>query len=115
MRAWIDNDVLYLHRDDVPPYKKKGSVVRNTYFWTLRSIAGRANFGQEWEYESEVWLALRRVLLSYAESGYLGLSETILEFPPEQGEIPPVFRLVSTWQQPDAPLENELEAPSGDD
>ncbi|GAB4378112.1 MAG: hypothetical protein Kow00121_29290 [Elainellaceae cyanobacterium] len=102
MRAWIDNDVLFLHRDDVPQYKKKGSVVRNTYFWALRAIAGRANFGQEWEYESEVWLALRRVLLSFTESGYLGLSETILEFPLEQGEIPPVFRLVSTFAENDS-------------
>jgi hypothetical protein len=98
MKAKIENDVLFLHKDDVPPYKKKGSVVRNSYFWALRSIAGRANLGQDWEFESEVWLALRRVLLSFAESGYLGLSETTLEFPLEQGEIPAVFRLVATWR-----------------
>lgn len=97
MRAKIDNEVLYLHKDDVPHYKKQGSVVRNTYFWTLHSIADRADFDREWEYASEVWLALRRVLLSYSESGYLPTSETILEFPPEQGEIPEVFRGVSTW------------------
>lgn len=108
MRATIENDVLFLHKDDVPHYKKKGSVVRNSYFWALRSIAGRANFGQDWEFESEVWLALRRVLLSFAESGYLGLSETTLEFPLEQGEIPPVFRLVATWRSEEEMDEERL-------
>lgn len=102
MRARIENDVLLLHPDDVPHYKKNGSVVRNTYFWALRSIAGRANLGQAWEYETEVWLALQRILLAFAESGYLGLSETMLEFPPEQEAIPPVFRYVATWAQPEA-------------
>lgn len=98
MRVRIENEVLFLHKDDVPQYKKKGSVVRNTYFWALRAIAGRANLGQDWEYESEVWLALRRVLMSFAESGYLGLWETTLEFPPDYGEIPAVFRPTATWQ-----------------
>ena len=97
MRVRIENEVLYLHKEDVPHYKKTGSVVRNTYFWTLRSIADRAGFDCEWEYVSEVWLALSRALLSYAESGYLNTSETILEFPADYGEIPPVFRYVATW------------------
>jgi hypothetical protein len=98
VRARIENDVLFLHKEDVPRYKKTGSIVRNTYFWTLRAIAGRALF-EEWEYESEVWLALQRVLISYAESGYLGLSETTLEFLPEPDfYIPEVFRPISTWQ-----------------
>lgn len=101
MRARIDNDVLYLHKDDIPQYKKKGSVVRNNYFWALRAIAGRAYFGQDWEYESEVWLALRRVLLAFTESGYLGLSETTLAFPREQEVIPDVFRLIATWEDPE--------------
>ena len=97
MRVRVDNEVLYLHKEDVPHYKKSGSVVRNTYFWTLRSIADRADFDREWEYVSEVWLALSRALLSYAESGYLSTSETILEFPSDYGEIPTVFRYVATW------------------
>lgn len=99
MRARIENQVLFLHKDDVPQYKKTGSVVRNTYFWTLRSIADQAPFDREWEYASEVWLALRRALMSYALSGYLYTSETILEFPADQGEIPEVFRDVATWAQ----------------
>lgn len=107
MRARIENEVLFLHQEDVPQYKKKGSVVRNTYFWALRAIAGRAYLGQDWEYESEVWLALQRVLIAFAESGYLGLSETILEFPLEQGEIPAVFRSIATWQQPDEETDPE--------
>jgi hypothetical protein len=96
MRAKIENDILFLHHEDVPPFKKGGSVVRNSYFWAMRSIAARANRGRDWEYEPEVWFALQRMLLSFAESGYLGLSETTLEFV-ETAEIPAVLRSVSTW------------------
>jgi hypothetical protein len=99
MRARIENQVLFLHPEDVPHYKKKGSVVRNTYFWALKAIAAQAPFDQEWEYESEVWLALQRMLLSFSESGYLGLRETILEFPYDQGEIPSMLRSVATWDE----------------
>jgi hypothetical protein len=98
MRARIENDVIFLHKEDVPEYKKGGSVVRNSYFWALRSIAGRASRYGDWEYESEVWFALARMLMSFTESGYLGIKETMLEFPLSQGEIPHVFRDVSTWE-----------------
>ncbi len=98
MRARIENQVLLLHREDLPEFKKGGSVVRNSYFWALRSIAGKASRYRDWEYETEVWLALARMLLSFAESGYLGYRETILEFPLSQGEIPDVLRDVSTWE-----------------
>lgn len=98
MRARIENMVLFLSHEDVPSFKKGGSVVRNSYFWALRSIAGKAGRYGDWEYESEVWLALSRMLLSFSESGYLGLKETILEFPLSQGEIPAVLQSVSTWQ-----------------
>ncbi|MER3478583.1 MAG: hypothetical protein C4287_21620, partial [Leptolyngbya sp. ERB_1_2] len=67
MRARIESEILYLHHEDVPPFKKGGSVVRNSYFWALKSIAGRANRGRDWEYEPEVWFALQRMLLSFAE------------------------------------------------
>ncbi|MBE9207437.1 hypothetical protein IQ244_13075 [Nostoc sp. LEGE 06077] len=98
MKARIDNQVLFLHHQDLPEFKKGGSVVRNSYFWALRSIAGRASRYKDWEYESEVWFALKRMLLSFAESGYLGYRETLLEFPLEMGEIPDVLRDVSTWE-----------------
>ncbi|MBW4677167.1 MAG: hypothetical protein KME52_25120 [Desmonostoc geniculatum HA4340-LM1] len=98
MRAKIENKVLFIHREDLPEFKKGGSVVRNSYFWALRSIAGQASRYRDWEYEPEVWLALARMLLSFAESGYLGHRETMLEFPLSQGEIPHVFRDVSTWK-----------------
>lgn len=98
MRARIENKLLFLHHEDVPEFKKGSSVVRNSYFWALRSIAGHAGRNRDWEYESEVWLALSRMLLSFAESGYLGYRETILEFPLSQGEIPDVLRVVSTWE-----------------
>ncbi|WP_044500999.1 hypothetical protein [Nostoc sp. PCC 7107] len=98
MKARIDNQVLFLHHKDLPEFKKGGSVVRNSYFWALRSIAGRASRYGDWEYESEVWFALKRMLLSFAESGYLGYRETLLEFPLEMGEIPDVLRDVSTWE-----------------
>lgn len=98
MRAKIEDMVLYLHKEDVPEFKKGGSVVRNSYFWALRSIAGQASRYRDWEYESEVWLALSRMLLSFSESGYLSLKETILEFPRSQLEIPDVLRSISSWE-----------------
>lgn len=97
MRAKIENGVLFLHHEDLPEFKKAGSVVRNSYFWALRSIAGKASRYGDWEYEPEVWLALTRMLLSFAESGYLGFRETVLEFPSAQ-KIPEVLRDVSTWE-----------------
>lgn len=109
MRARIEHDVVFLHQDDLPQYKKQGSIVRNNYFWALKAIAGNAPFGGDWEYEAEVWLALRRVLLAFSESGYLGLSETTLEFPVDQGEIPAEFRDIFTWQVEPDPQE---EAPT---
>ncbi|NJN49193.1 MAG: hypothetical protein HC805_04650 [Alkalinema sp. RL_2_19] len=96
MRVRIDNEILYVHAEDVPPYKKGGSVVRNNYFWAMRSIAVRSMRDREWEYEPEVWYALNRMLLFFMESGYIGLRETQLEFEPDC-EIPPVLRSVSTW------------------
>ena len=98
MRSRIENNILFIHKEDVPEFKKGGSVVRNSYFWALRSIAGRAKRYHDWEYESEVWLALERMLLSFTESGYLGYRETILEFPLSQGEIPNLLRNVGTWE-----------------
>ncbi|MEH2015454.1 hypothetical protein [Nostoc sp.] len=98
MRARIENKILLIHHEDLPEFKKGGSVVRNSYFWALRSIAGQASRYRDWEYEAEVWLALSRMLLSFAESGYLGLRETLLEFPFSQGEIPNVLRDVSTFE-----------------
>ncbi len=94
MRAVIHQDVLFIHREDVPVYHKQGSVVRNSYFWALRSIAGRANMRYDWEFESEVWFALQRMLLAFGESGYLATRETQLEFADGDG-IPDPLRLVS--------------------
>jgi len=96
MRASIKEDILFIHQEDVPEYKKTGSVVRNSYFWALRSISCRSYRGKDWEFDPEVWQALARMLLFFAESGYLGLSETILEFPPD-ATIPDSLRSASTW------------------
>lgn len=99
MRARIDNQVLFLRNEDMPPYKKKGSIVRNSYFWALKSIADRAPFEKDWEFEERVWIALTRLLTSFAESGYLGLKETQLEFANDD-EIPPVLKPMATWYDP---------------
>ena len=109
MRARIDNGVLFLRNEDVPPFKKKGSVVRNSYFWALKSIADRAPFQKEWEFEERVWIALTRMLTSFAESGYLGLRETQLEFDPED-EIPPELKAMATWRDP---IEDDSEDENG--
>jgi len=99
MRVRIDNDVLFIRNEDVPPFKKKGPIVRNSYFWALKSIADRAPFTKEWEFEARVWIALARMLTSFAGSGYLGLRETQLEFEPND-EIPDVLRSMATWYDP---------------
>lgn len=96
MRSRIDQQILYLHQDDVPHYKKKGSVVRNSYFWALRSIADQAGFSKDWEFADEVWPALCRMLTAFAEAGYLYYRETVLEFAPED-EIPAMLKPVATW------------------
>ena len=107
MRVRIDNQVLFIRNEDVPPYKKKGSMVRNSYFWALKSISDRAPFEKEWEFEQSVWIALTRLLTSFAESGYLGLKETQLEFEPD-AEIPAVLRSMATWYDPtDYEIEEE--------
>ena len=100
MRARIDNGVLFIHNEDVPPYKKNGPIVRNSYFWALKSIADSAPFHKEWEFEERVWIALDRMLTSFAESGYLGLRETQLEFHPED-DIPPELSTMATWRAPE--------------
>jgi hypothetical protein len=96
MRCRLDLPALLLHREDVPSYKKTGSVVRNSYFWALRSIADDARFSHHWAFDESVWIALRRMLMSLAASGYLGDRATLLEFPPDT-PIPDPLRLVSTW------------------
>lgn len=100
MRCRLDLPVLFLHQEDVPPYKKQGSVVRNSYFWALRSIADESRFDRPWVYDESVWVALCRMLMAFAGSGYLGDRETILEFPPD-AEIPDSLRLTSTWASDD--------------
>lgn len=96
MRARTEDQILYLHHEDVPEYKKSGSMVRNTYFWSLRSISDRAMYGKDWEFADIVWPALVRMLSAFANSGYLGYRETGLEFDYNQ-PIPEVLRPVSTW------------------
>jgi hypothetical protein len=97
MRAKIDQQILFIHHEDLPQFKKSGSVVRNSYFWALKAIAAHTARNGDWEYDPEVWLALQRLLLSFAESGYLGLRETQLEFAANH-EIPSVLKLVATWE-----------------
>ncbi|MEM9157173.1 MAG: hypothetical protein AAFY57_19050 [Cyanobacteria bacterium J06642_2] len=96
MRARIEDRILFIHRDDVPPYVKGGSTVRNSYFWALKAIAGAARRERDWEFEAEIWLALQRLLLSFGSSGYLATSETTLEFLP-QADIPDLLRSVAMW------------------
>ena len=100
MRCRLDFPILLLHKDDVPPYKKQGPVVRNSYFWALKSIADTARFDQPWEFDQSGWVARCRRLNSFELSGYLGDRETRLEFPPE-AEIPESLRSISTWAAAD--------------
>ncbi len=96
MRATLQDQIVTIHGDDLPRYKKAGSVVRNSYFWALKSISCHAAYGGDWEFDAVVWVALKRMLLAFAEAGYLGSGETQLEFPPDT-VIPEELRAVSTW------------------
>jgi hypothetical protein len=96
MKASVRESILYIESESLPMYKKSGSVVRNSFFWSLKSIACRARKGEDWEFDSEVWVALSRMLLCFTASGYLGHSETILEFSPDC-PIPDPLRSTSTY------------------
>jgi hypothetical protein len=95
MKADIKDNILYLHKEDLPMYKKGGSLVRNNFFWALKSISCHSPKGGDWEFDQEVWIALNRMLLFFSNSGYLGYGETILEFNSNL-VIPEVLRSVST-------------------
>ena len=97
MKALLQEDIVAIVAEDLPAFKKGGSLVRNNYYWALRAIACYAKKEKNWEYDAEVWPALARMLTFFTESGYLGLSETILEFSGGT-EIPDCLRSVSTWQ-----------------
>ncbi len=96
MKVNLQDDILAISYEDLPQYKKGGSIVRNSYFWALKSIACYSSRGRDWEYDRDVWVALSRMLLAFAESGYLGDLETILEFD-ETTQIPDQLRSISTW------------------
>lgn len=96
MRVSIQDDILFICYEDLPNYKKGGSIVRNGYFWALKSISCYASRDRDWEFDREVWIALSRMLLSFSQSGYLGDRETILEFS-QDTPIPEMLRSVSTW------------------
>ena len=95
MRAAIKDEIILIDHEDLPSYKKGGSIVRNSYFWALKSISCYSAKGGDWEFDREVWVALSRMLLSFSQSGYLGDRETLLEFPPD-AQIPEVLHSVST-------------------
>ncbi len=96
MKVTIENNILMINSEDLPPYKKGGSIVRNSYFWALKSISCYTPRNGDWEYDEEVWIALARMLSSFSESGYLGYSETLLEFS-DDTQIPEQLRAVSTY------------------
>ncbi len=95
MKAWIEDNILYLHKEDVPEFKKGKSIVRNNYFWALKSISDYSPINSNWEFSSEVWIALNRMLLFFYNSGYLGTTETMLEFG-DDVIIPEVLRSTAT-------------------
>ncbi len=50
MKVTLEEDILAIAYEDLPKYKKGGSIVRNSYFWALKSIACYSSRGQDWEY-----------------------------------------------------------------
>lgn len=96
MRVRLQDNILLINQEDLPEYKKGGSMVRNSYFWALKSIACFTSRNKDWEYDREVWVALERMLISFTESGYLGARETTLEFP-QDTPIPEELRSISSY------------------
>jgi len=80
MRARIENMVVFLNHEDVPSFQKGGSMAQQLLLGATL-IAGQAsrivtgNTSQRFG-----WRSLG-CFLSFSESGYLGLKETILSFP----------------------------------
>jgi hypothetical protein len=95
MKAWIEENILYIDKEDVPQYQKGKSVVRNNYFWALKSISDYARVNAHWEFSDEVWTALSRMLIFFYNSGYLGTQETMLEFS-DEAIVPEALRSVVT-------------------
>jgi hypothetical protein len=96
MKVCLKDEIIAINYEDLPNYKKGGSIVRNSYFWALKSITCYSAKGCDWEFDRPVWIALSRMLLAFSQSGYLGDSETLLEFPADT-QIPEELRSVSTW------------------
>jgi hypothetical protein len=96
MRVRLQDNILFINQEDLPEYKKGGSMVRNSYFWALKSIACFTSRNKDWEYDREIWVALERMLISFTESGYLGDRETTLEFP-QDTSIPEELRSISSY------------------
>jgi len=77
LKTWFFSSIRRMYQ-----YSKKGSSSTKQLFLGIEiNCSSRYH---DWEYESEVWLALSRMLLSFSESGYL--KETIPRIPDEQGE-----------------------------
>lgn len=93
MKAQIRDQILYINYQDIPNYQKGGSIVRNNYFWALKSISCHSPRGSDWEFDSDVWIALARMLIFFTDSGYLRYEETSLQLP-ENSDIPDVLRQV---------------------
>ncbi len=96
MKVRIQDNILIVNAEDLPAYKQGGSVVRNSYFWALKSIACYAGRGTDWEFDAPVWVALSRMLSAFTLSGYLRDRETNFEFPVDT-PIPETLRNVSTY------------------
>ena len=76
MKVFIKDDIIAINYEDLPSYKKGGSIVRNSFFWALKSISCYAPRDRDWEFDQDVWVALSRMLLSFSSSGYLKDYET---------------------------------------
>jgi hypothetical protein len=72
MRVTLQDDILFINHEDLPAYKKGGSIVRNSYFWALKAIACYTSRDKDWEFDRDVWVALSRMLMSFSQSSYLG-------------------------------------------
>ena len=54
MKASLKDEIVMIAQEDLPKYKKGGSMVRNSYFWALKSIACYARKDCDWEFDEPV-------------------------------------------------------------
>lgn len=74
MGTTLQEHIVLICQDGVLPYKKPAQLSATLSCWALKAISDHAAYAGD--FDTEGWVALQRMLLSLAASGYLGTRET---------------------------------------